>query len=140
MPVGRRRTGNQGFRPQPPMLPARDEKRCGAGVRRVSSRVSDRQWWNWYHQRRRGRLAIAGLAILLAAGLIALSLAALPFARAKLSGNAGKTPAPAAQAHGHQKETVVSLTFDDAYEDQWRYAVPLLRSQHMNATFYVITA
>ena len=34
----------------------------------------------------------------------------------------------------------MSLTFDDAYEDQWLYAVPLLRSNDMNATFYVITA
>jgi peptidoglycan/xylan/chitin deacetylase (PgdA/CDA1 family) len=36
-------------------------------------------------------------------------------------------------------QTVVSLTFDDAYEDQWLYSVPLLRSHHMTATYYVIT-
>ena len=35
---------------------------------------------------------------------------------------------------------VVSLTFDDAYENQWLYLRPLLRSHSMNATFYVITA
>jgi len=34
---------------------------------------------------------------------------------------------------------VVSLTFDDAYENQWLYSVPLLRSHHMTATYYVIT-
>jgi peptidoglycan/xylan/chitin deacetylase (PgdA/CDA1 family) len=36
--------------------------------------------------------------------------------------------------------TVISLTFDDAYEDQWLYARPVLRAYHVNATFYVITA
>jgi peptidoglycan/xylan/chitin deacetylase (PgdA/CDA1 family) len=35
---------------------------------------------------------------------------------------------------------VVSLTFDDGYEDQFLYLRPLLRSHEMNATFYVITA
>jgi peptidoglycan/xylan/chitin deacetylase (PgdA/CDA1 family) len=35
--------------------------------------------------------------------------------------------------------TMVSLTFDDANENQWRYAVPQLRAHHMTATFYVIT-
>jgi peptidoglycan/xylan/chitin deacetylase (PgdA/CDA1 family) len=35
---------------------------------------------------------------------------------------------------------VVSLTFDDAYEDQYLYLRPLLRAHHMNATYYVITA
>jgi peptidoglycan/xylan/chitin deacetylase (PgdA/CDA1 family) len=39
-----------------------------------------------------------------------------------------------------QTNTVVSLTFDDQYENQWRYAVPLLQSHSMNATFYVITS
>lgn len=39
-----------------------------------------------------------------------------------------------------QTNTVVSLTFDDQYENQWRYAVPLLQSHNMNATFYVITS
>jgi peptidoglycan/xylan/chitin deacetylase (PgdA/CDA1 family) len=38
------------------------------------------------------------------------------------------------------RETVVSLTFDDAYENQWLYAVPLLQANHMHGTFYVITA
>jgi peptidoglycan/xylan/chitin deacetylase (PgdA/CDA1 family) len=36
-------------------------------------------------------------------------------------------------------QTVVSFTFDDAYEDQWLYAAPLLRAHDMNGTFYVIT-
>ncbi len=35
---------------------------------------------------------------------------------------------------------VVSLTFDDAYVDQYLYLRPLLRSHDMNATYYVITA
>jgi peptidoglycan/xylan/chitin deacetylase (PgdA/CDA1 family) len=35
---------------------------------------------------------------------------------------------------------VVSLTFDDAYLDQYLYLRPLLRSHHMNATYYVITS
>jgi len=39
-----------------------------------------------------------------------------------------------------QVSTVVSLTFDDAYQNQWLYAVPLLRSHNMNATWYVITS
>ncbi len=38
------------------------------------------------------------------------------------------------------RATVVSLTFDDAYQDQWLYARPLLLSYHMNATLYVITS
>jgi peptidoglycan/xylan/chitin deacetylase (PgdA/CDA1 family) len=37
-------------------------------------------------------------------------------------------------------QTVVSLTFDDQYEDQWLYAVPLLQSHNMTGTFYVITS
>jgi peptidoglycan/xylan/chitin deacetylase (PgdA/CDA1 family) len=36
-------------------------------------------------------------------------------------------------------QTVVSFTFDDAYEDQWLYSVPLLQAHHMTATYYVIT-
>jgi peptidoglycan/xylan/chitin deacetylase (PgdA/CDA1 family) len=37
-------------------------------------------------------------------------------------------------------QTVVSLTFDDQYEDQYLYAVPELLAHSMNATFYVITS
>lgn len=33
----------------------------------------------------------------------------------------------------------VSLTFDDQYENQWRYVHPLLQEFNMQATFYVIT-
>jgi peptidoglycan/xylan/chitin deacetylase (PgdA/CDA1 family) len=36
-------------------------------------------------------------------------------------------------------QTVVSFTFDDAYEDQWLYSVPLLQAHHITATYYVIT-
>ena len=35
---------------------------------------------------------------------------------------------------------VVSLTFDDAYENQWLYLEPLLQEYKMRATFYVITS
>jgi peptidoglycan/xylan/chitin deacetylase (PgdA/CDA1 family) len=37
-------------------------------------------------------------------------------------------------------ETVVSLTFDDQYEDQWLYSVPLIAANNMTATYYVITS
>ncbi|HET9897523.1 MAG TPA: polysaccharide deacetylase family protein [Streptosporangiaceae bacterium] len=37
-------------------------------------------------------------------------------------------------------QTVVSLTFDDQYEDQWLYAVPLMRALNMTGTFFVITS
>lgn len=37
-------------------------------------------------------------------------------------------------------QTVVSLTFDDQYEDQWLYAVPLMQADNMTGTFYVITS
>ena len=69
-----------------------------------------------------------------------------------LFGNAGrvktqqiKVETGAGQATPHKPErykpgqTVVSLTFDDAYEDQWLYSAPLLQSHHMTATYYVIT-
>jgi len=39
-----------------------------------------------------------------------------------------------------QTDTVVSLTFDDQYQNQWRYSVPLLQSHSMTATYYVITS
>ena len=34
----------------------------------------------------------------------------------------------------------MTLGFDDAYQNQWRYAVPLLRLHNMNATWYPITS
>jgi peptidoglycan/xylan/chitin deacetylase (PgdA/CDA1 family) len=37
-------------------------------------------------------------------------------------------------------QTVVSLTFDDQYEDQWLYAVPLMQTYHFTGTYYVITS
>jgi peptidoglycan/xylan/chitin deacetylase (PgdA/CDA1 family) len=56
----------------------------------------------------------------------------------------GSTPDPtcarSACRDGDAARTVVSLTFDDAYQNQWLYAVPLLQAQHMLATFYVITS
>lgn len=39
-----------------------------------------------------------------------------------------------------QDQTVVSLTFDDQYEDQWLYAWPLMQQYNMTGTFYVITS
>ena len=36
-------------------------------------------------------------------------------------------------------QTVVSFTFDDAYENTWLYSVPLLQAHHMTATYYVIS-
>lgn len=37
-------------------------------------------------------------------------------------------------------QTVVSLTFDDQYEDQWLYEVPLMQAHNMTGTYYVITS
>jgi len=51
----------------------------------------------------------------------------------------GACSAPA-NASAKRAPTVVSLTFDDAYQDQWLYGVPLLRLHGFNATFYVITS
>lgn len=39
-----------------------------------------------------------------------------------------------------QGQTVVSLTFDDAYEDQWLYGAPFVAAHHMTATYYVINS
>ena len=89
----------------------------------------------------RPRLAFMVLSFLLVAGLTAVAIVALPLARKILGGNAANAAAAQQRhVHGQHEKTVVSLTFDDAYEDQWLYAVPLLRSNDMNATFYVITA
>ncbi|MDT4985381.1 MAG: hypothetical protein QOF95_2871 [Pseudonocardiales bacterium] len=54
--------------------------------------------------------------------------------------HASAPPTKAATAGPVRAGTVISLTFDDAYQNQWLYAAPLLRAHHMNATFYVITA
>jgi peptidoglycan/xylan/chitin deacetylase (PgdA/CDA1 family) len=93
-------------------------------------------------QGRPPRPAVAGSVILLAiSGVAAAGMAAMLLARPLLSGNAGNAAAAQSRlVHRHLPKTVVSLTFDDAYENQGRYAVPLLRSHHMRATFYVITA
>jgi peptidoglycan/xylan/chitin deacetylase (PgdA/CDA1 family) len=37
-------------------------------------------------------------------------------------------------------QTVVSMTFDDQYEDQWLYAAPLMQAHNMTGTYYVITS
>src|SRR6266699_3853559 len=55
-----------------------------------------------------------------------------------LAGNAEAVNSQQIQVQPYK--TVVSLTFDDAYENQWLYLRPLLLSDHMNATFYVITS
>jgi peptidoglycan/xylan/chitin deacetylase (PgdA/CDA1 family) len=57
----------------------------------------------------------------------------------------GVSACAAGQAHTtvirvQPPKLVVSLTFDDAYVDQYLYLRPLLRSHHMNATYYVITS
>jgi peptidoglycan/xylan/chitin deacetylase (PgdA/CDA1 family) len=36
-------------------------------------------------------------------------------------------------------KTVVTFTFDDAYEDQWLYGVPLMHAHKFTGTYYVIT-
>jgi peptidoglycan/xylan/chitin deacetylase (PgdA/CDA1 family) len=79
--------------------------------------------------------------ILLATAIVLVGLIAIPLVRTMLAGKAAST----ATSHSVNVQrpgaaTTVSLTFDDAYENQWRYAVPLLRSHHMSGTFYVITA
>jgi peptidoglycan/xylan/chitin deacetylase (PgdA/CDA1 family) len=91
--------------------------------------------------RRRGRRRRPAIVLLAVAVLLVAAIAAVWLAQALLLHNAGTTAAAQArQVHLRAARTVVSLTFDDAYEDQWLYAVPLLRSHHMNATIYVITA
>jgi peptidoglycan/xylan/chitin deacetylase (PgdA/CDA1 family) len=37
-------------------------------------------------------------------------------------------------------KTVVTFTFDDAYEDQWLYASPLMHAHGLTGTYYVITS
>ena len=116
--------------------------KCGA---EHAACQSGRQYLKRLLRRGQGRPlrpAIAGSVILLATtGVAAAGMAAMLLARPLLSGNAGDAAAAQSRlVHRHLPKTVVSLTFDDAYENQGRYAVPLLRSHHMRATFYVITA
>jgi peptidoglycan/xylan/chitin deacetylase (PgdA/CDA1 family) len=88
------------------------------------------------------RPAMPASLVLLAGACLAIAvLAALLLARPILSGRAGGTAAAQSSGVlGRVPTTVVSLTFDDAYENQYRYLTPLLRSHRMNATFYVITS
>lgn len=88
------------------------------------------------------RPALAVSRILLMAAVLAVAaITALLLIRPILSGNAGDAAvARSGAGQRHVSKTVVSLTFDDAYADQGRYGVPLLRAHHMHATFYVITA
>jgi len=52
-----------------------------------------------------------------------------------------RTPSSAvANSNLSQGQTVVSLTFDDAYEDQWRYGAPFVAAHNMTATYYVINS
>jgi peptidoglycan/xylan/chitin deacetylase (PgdA/CDA1 family) len=37
-------------------------------------------------------------------------------------------------------QTVVTLTFDDQYENQWLYSVPLMQAYNFTGTYYVITS
>lgn len=37
-------------------------------------------------------------------------------------------------------QTVVTLTFDDQYKDQWLYSVPLMQAHNFTGTYYVITS
>jgi peptidoglycan/xylan/chitin deacetylase (PgdA/CDA1 family) len=55
-----------------------------------------------------------------------------------LAGNAESVNSQPIQVQPYK--TVVSLTFDDAYQNQWLYLRPLLQSHNMNATIYVITS
>jgi peptidoglycan/xylan/chitin deacetylase (PgdA/CDA1 family) len=107
----------------------------GAKVPPASWGGKNLQWLFWHSRGGRARqTVVVSLALLAAVGLAFMT-------RATLSGNGGNAAAAQSrQVPGYPPRTVVSLTFDDAYENQWRYAVPLLRSHHMNATFYVITA
>jgi peptidoglycan/xylan/chitin deacetylase (PgdA/CDA1 family) len=52
----------------------------------------------------------------------------------------GSERAATTVVHVNPQKLVVSLTFDDAYVDQYLYLRPLLRAHHMNATYYVITS
>ena len=86
--------------------------------------------------------------VLLAAGLVGAGIVAALQIRAMMPENGANTVREQSvqirqhspETMQHFPETIVSLTFLDGWEGQWRYAVPLLRSHHMDAAFYVITA
>ena len=88
---------------------------------------------------RAGRLAVGP--VLLAVAIALIGLIAFFLVRSMLPGKVAKTAAAHSLSVQHPgSATTVSLTFDDAYENQWLYAGPLLRAHHMSGTFYVITA
>jgi peptidoglycan/xylan/chitin deacetylase (PgdA/CDA1 family) len=63
--------------------------------------------------------------------------ATVMFFSTDLAGN-GEQP-QAQQLQVSPYKTVVSMTFDDQYENFWLYLRPLLRAHNMNATIYTIT-
>ena len=73
-------------------------------------------------------------------GLRVAALGALLLASAWGVSACASTKANTTVVRVQPPKLVVSLTFDDGYLDQYLYLRPLLRSHHMNATYYVITA
>src|SRR5438046_903916 len=72
----------------------------------------------------RSRLTIVALSVLVVTVLAGAVIAAVSLTRTMLGGKARNAAAVQAEhVRDRPKITIVSLTFDDAYEDQWRYAV-----------------
>jgi peptidoglycan/xylan/chitin deacetylase (PgdA/CDA1 family) len=94
--------------------------------------------WSWRRQPPPASRSARALA-LFAAGIVLAGIVAVFVVRAILPGDAASSTATR-PGHTPPSATTVTLTFDDAYEDQWLYGVPLLRSHHMTGTFYVITS
>ena len=61
--------------------------------------------------------------------------AAVQFFSTDLAGNAEQVNTQQVNV-----KVVISLTFDDQYENQWLYSVPLMQSHNMTGTYYVITS
>lgn len=59
----------------------------------------------------------------------------LKFFSTDLAGNAEQV-----NAQQIEVDTVVTLTFDDQYENQWLYSVPLMQAHNFTGTYYVITS
>ncbi len=60
---------------------------------------------------------------------------AVQFFSADLAGNAEQVNTQQVNVN-----VVVSLTFDDQYENQWLYSVPLMQAHNFTGTYYVITS